>query len=143
MPVPFNKRVIKDREFNKFKENQFDDGVDVRVCITDQANNALPWTKSEVVVPASSTVVIDTTLLSTFSRIDYIINFKDSPVTVTRSFKLVVQNDGGTVSHVISERMGGSIDADIDVTDDAVDAFVEVTNNESFAVTVTYLRAAI
>ena len=94
-----------------------------------------------VTVPASSTAILDTNLLSTWSRIDYIINFKDSPVTVTKSLKLVAQNNAGTITDMVSERMGGPINVAVAVTDDGVDGFLEVTNNESFDLTVTFLRA--
>jgi hypothetical protein len=92
-------------------------------------------------VPASSTVVVDTNLISSFSRIDYILNLKDDPVTVTRSQNLVVNNNAGTISDQVSNRAGGSIDVSIQVTDDAIDAFLEITNNESFDLTLTFLRA--
>lgn len=134
---------ICDREYNKFKENPDDGGTDVRVCLTGASTDVLPFQKFETTVSASSTAVIDTNLLSSFSRIDYIINFKDSPVTVTKSMKVVVQNNAGTVTDSVSERMGGPINVSIDNTDDAVDQFLEITNNESFDLTVTFLKAKI
>ena len=134
---------LTDREKAAFIENPVDGGTDKRVAITQVINDALAWSKFEVTVSASSTAVIDTNLLSSFSRIDYIINFKDDPVTVTKSLKVVVQNDAGDVSDVVSERMGGRIDVSVDVTDDAVDAFLEITNNESFDLTVTFLKSKI
>ena len=133
----------KDRDLAAYIEDPNDGGTNRRVTVMDVRDGALPWTKSEVIVPASSTVVIDTNLLTSFSRLDYILNFKDDPVTVTKSLKLVVQNDSGTLSEIVTERMGGSIDVDVDVTDDAVDAFVEITNNESFDLTVTFLKSKI
>jgi len=48
-------------------------GLDV--CVIN-ADTALPWSKSVVVVPANSTQVVDVNLLSSFSRINYILNFK-------------------------------------------------------------------
>ena len=100
------------------------------------------WTRfGPLTIPASSTVVVDTNLLADFSRIDYILNFKDDPVTVTRSQKLVAQNNAGTVTSTVTERLGGAIDADVDFTDDGVDGFLEITNNEVFDLTLTFLRA--
>ena len=140
---PFEQCDRSDREFAKFKKNENDGGIDVRVCITDSANDALAFQKFTTTIPASSTTTIDTNLLSSFSRIDYIINFKDNPVTVTKSMKVVVQNNAGTITDSVSERMGGPINVQIANTDDAVDQFLEITNNESFALDVTYLKAKI
>ena len=55
--------------------------------------------------------------------------------------KLVAQNNAGNVTDMVSERMGGPINLAVNMTDDAVDAFLEITNNEAFDVEVTYLRA--
>ena len=94
-----------------------------------------------VTVGAGLTVVIDTTLLSTFSRLDYIINMKDNPVTVTKSLKLRVQNNAGNLTDSVSERLGGPINAAVDATDDSIDAMIDVTNNETFDIYVTFLKA--
>lgn len=94
-----------------------------------------------LIIPPTSTVVVDTNLLSSFSRIDYVLNFKDDPITITKSLKLVAQNNAGTVSDMVTERMGGNMDIAVNFTDDSVDGFLELTNNESFAVTLTFLRA--
>ena len=119
-----------------------DPNVETRVAVVLEGEQTIAWLSfGPVIVGAGQTVVIDTNLLSSFSRIDYILNFKDSPVTVTKSLKLVVQNNAGTITDTVSERLGGSIDLDVDVTDDAVDAFLEITNNEAYDVTVTFLRS--
>lgn len=94
-----------------------------------------------ITVGAGLTVVVDTTLLSSFSRLDYILNFKDNPVTVTKSLKLAVQNNAGSLKDSVSERLGGPISLSVDVTDDAVDAMIEITNNEAFDIEVTFLKA--
>ena len=132
---------VKDRENSKFVESPTRPGeAAVEVVIGNESGLGYILF-GPIIVGASSTIVVDTNLLSTFSRLDYIINFKDDPITVTKSLKLVSQNDAGTLSNLVSERMGGAIDVEVDVTDDAVDAFLEITNNESYDVTVTYLRA--
>lgn len=114
----------------------------LRVCLVDAASGA-PWTKSEIVIPASSTVTADINLLTSFSRLDYFLNFKDVPTTVTKSLKYVVQNDAGTLTDAVSERMGGSINVSVACSDDGVDQFLEITNNEAFALTLTMNKSAI
>ena len=105
-------------------------------------DNVFVWKPfGPLTIPAGQTVVVDTNLLSTFSRIDYILNFKDTPITVTKSMKLVVQNDSGNVTDMVSERMGGSINIQVSATDDSVDAFIQITNNEAFDLELTFLRA--
>jgi hypothetical protein len=66
---------------------------------------------------------------------------KDNPTTVTKSLKLTVQNNAGSLKDSVSERLGGPINAAVNVTDDAVDAMIEVTNNEAFDIYVTFLKA--
>ena len=129
----------RDNEQKKFQPDS-DGNTAVNVLIAPGSSIGFsPF--GPLIVSASSSLVIDTNLLSTFSRLDYIINFKDSPVTVTKSLKLVIQNDAGLLTDMVSERMGGAIDVDVIVTDDAVDAFVTIDNNEIFDVTITFLRA--
>lgn len=151
MPISNN---ILDRDKAAYKENETDGGLDRRVTdVTTQGkldevinlleDNALVFSKSTVVIPASTMVVVDTNLISSFSRLDYILNFKDSPVTVTKSLRLAVQNNGGSITDTVSERLGGTIDVLIDVTDDTVDTFLEITNNEAFALTMTFLKSKI
>lgn len=107
------------------------------------SGDAIGFIKSEIIIPANTMVVADVNLLSSFSRLDYIMNFKDSPVTVTKSMKVVVQNDSGALTSSVSERMGGAINVLINVTDDSVDAFLEVTNNEAYPLTMTFLKSKI
>ena len=128
---------IKDREFDKFEETLSGETA-VRVIVD---SSSIGFTKSELIIPASSTTVIDTNLLTSFSRLDYIINFKNSPVTLTKSLKLVVQNNAGSLTDTVSERMGGAINVLLNVTDDSIDSFLGVTNNESFPLTVTFLKS--
>jgi len=133
---------LRDSHHKSYRDDPIDDSLTVQAVTVVNSSEAFVWQRSGVlVIPASSTVVVDTNLLSTFSRIDYIINFKDDPITVTKSMKLVAQNNAGTVTDMVSERMGGSIDVAVSVTDDSVDAFLEITNNEIFDVVVTFLRA--
>jgi hypothetical protein len=131
--------VTRDNEQRKFRA---DGNGDTAVNVIVAPGSAGGYTAfGPITVGAGLTVVIDTTLLSTFSRLDYIINMKDNPVTVTKSLKLIVQNDAGSLKDSVSERMGGPINAAVDVTDDAVDAMIEVTNNEAFDIYVTFLKA--
>lgn len=98
------------------------------------------FTKSTIIIPASSMLVVDTNLLVSFTRLEYILNFKDDPITVTKSLRLIGQNNGGVVTDTVSERLGGPINVLVDLTDDSVDAFLEITNNEVFDLTLTMLK---
>ena len=130
---------IYDLEKDKFCETESGETA-VRVCLDD---SQIGFLKYEITIGANATVVADVNLLTSFSRLDYILNFKDSPVTVTKSLKLAVQNSGGSLTDTVSERLGGAINILINVTDDSVDAFLEITNNESFPLTMTYLKSKI
>ena len=87
-------------------------------------------------------MVADTVLLANFTRIDYQLTFKDTPVTVTKSLRLVANNNAGTVTTTVSERQGGSINVAVDVDDgDAVNGNLQITNNEAYDIELNFLRA--
>ena len=139
MTFEYESSNTKDNEQRKFQPDN-DGNTAVNVIIAPgSAGGFTPF--GPITISASQTLVIDTTLLSSFSRLDYIINFKDNPVTVTKSLKLVVQNNAGTLRETRSERLGGPINTTIDVTDDAIDAMISITNNEAFDIEVTFLKA--
>jgi hypothetical protein len=104
-------------------------------------NNSIGFILNGPVTIGPGTTIVDTTLLSTWSRLDYIINFKDNPITVTKSLKLIAQNNAGTITDSVSERMGGPINVQVSLTDDAIDGFLSITNNEAFNLDVTFLKA--
>lgn len=127
-----------------YRDDPNDSNLSVQAVTVTNSSEAFVWQRfGPLTIPAGNTAVVDTNLLSAFSRIDYIINFKDSGATVTKSMKLVAQNNAGVLTDSVSERMGGSIDVLVNVTDDAVDAFLEITNNEAFDIEVTFLRAVV
>jgi hypothetical protein len=103
--------------------------------------SGLAWTKSTLTIPANSTVTADVTLLSSFNRIDYILDFVKVSDSSTKSMTLIVQNNAGTVSDSVTNRLGGSINLALNVTQNLVDEFLDVTNNESSALTLTMLKA--
>jgi len=139
--LTYFKDSITEKYYQRVRD---EDTADLIQDLIDLINaGALVWQKFTVTIPASSTVVVDTNLLSSFSRIDYILNFKNSPVTVTKSLKCIFQNNGGNLTDSVSERMGGPINVAVNGTDDSVDAFLEISNNESFPLTMTFLRSII
>lgn len=143
--------VYTEQEFKKLgittRENQsFDltsDGLVARRVLVYPSDQLGAFEKSEITLPANSTLSVDVNLLSTFTRINYVLNFKDSPLTVSKSLKVQVQNNGGSVTDSVSERLGGPVDVLVAVTDDSIDQFLDLTNNESFALTVTFLKQRI
>lgn len=103
------------------------------------ANNLI-WTKTVVVIPANTTVVVDNNLLNDFSRIKYFLNFKGVSTSSTKGYDLTVQNNAGTVTDTLSTRLGGPLSLNINVTDDSVDMFLEIANNESEDLTLSYIK---
>lgn len=100
----------------------------------------LAWQRFTVNIPANSTTVIDNNLLNDFSRINYIINFKGMTSNSTKGFELAVQNNNGSLSDTLSVRLGGPLQVFANVTDDSVDMFLEIQNDESEVVTVSFIR---
>lgn len=114
-----------------------------KVYRSSGSGNTVSYIKSEIIIPANSTVVADVNLLASFTRLEYIMNFKDSPLTVSKSLKMVGLWNGSVLIDTVSERQGGPLNVSVDLTEDSVDAFLSVQNNESFNLTLTLLKSKI
>lgn len=143
MPLSPNQQ---DNEKRKFKADANND-VAVNICgeqlqqlIELLTANSLIWTQTIVVIPASSTVIVDNNLLNDFSRLKYIANFKGNTSGETKGLELSVQNNMGTLTETMSVRLGGSLDFNINVTDDSIDMFLEIVNNETEDLTLSFIK---
>lgn len=139
-------RNYADNEKNRFKEDSNGD-VAVNICgqqlqdlIDLLTANSLIWTRTIVVIPAGQTLVVDNNLLNSFSRLKYILNFKGDTSGETKGLELTVQNNNGSLDDVVTTRLGGSLNTNINVTDDSIDMFLEITNNESEDLTLSFIK---
>lgn len=133
------KDTVTNKTYQRVRDNS--SLLELQNIVTLLSPNGLAWTRSVVSIPANSTVTVDVTLLSSFSRIDYILDFLKVSDNSTKSLSLVVQNNAGTISDSVSNRLGGSINLAVNVTQNLVDEFLDVTNNEASALTLTFLKA--
>lgn len=133
------KDTVTSKTYQRVRDNS--SLLELQTIVALLSPNGLAWTRSVVSIPANSTVTVDVTLLSSFSRIDYILDFLKVSDNSTKSLSLVVQNNAGTISDSVSNRLGGSINLAVNVTQNLVDEFLDVTNNEASALTLTFLKA--
>lgn len=101
-----------------------------------------PWLSLIGTIDPSTTETIDVRELATFNRLDYIINFRN-PSGTTQSLKLVVQNNAGSITSVISERMGGVVGVSLNPQVVGSDMVLEVVNGSPTLINYSGLVAAI
>lgn len=139
-------RQIKDNEQRKFQPDSNGNvavnviGPQLQEIIDLLTVNGLIWQRVVVTIPSSSSVIVDNNLLNDFSRIKYFLNFKGLTSSSTKGLDLTVQNNAGAVSDTVATRLGGPLDILTNVTDDSVDMFLEIVNNETESVELSFIR---
>lgn len=100
------------------------------------------WTQVPGAVPASSTVVLDTTAMTDFIGLDYIFTIWSDDKTKVRSgyMRVIRATATSTKESVHGKLRQGSLDVGIDVVVVSGEARLQLTNNESFNVNVEVAR---
>ena len=94
-----------------------------------------------VLVPANTTVEIDSVLKSSFSVIDYLMSFSNG--TNLRTNRLMIRNNGVTVSDQMFGRSGYSFAISVQSTLSGTDFKLSVINNESFSVLARFSKTIV
>ena len=98
------------------------------------------WRRIPVTVAASATETIDVRAFSTFKATKYIISACNDANTVYRTFEILATKSGTDVKNNKSGSSGDALDLDTSVLKSGSDVLLSLTNNESFAVTVTVYK---
>lgn len=98
------------------------------------------WTKKCDTIPATSVKVVDRVALSSFTRLEYIVEMRDTTSNKTKGFKFSVQNDETDLSDVLTAKVGNEINIEIYAKVNGSDCEIELTNNESFDLAVSFAR---
>lgn len=99
------------------------------------------WERDVDTIPAGGTLVVDKISLNDFSRIKYLMSFKDASTNSTKGFDLNVQNNNGVLTESVNNILGASLNILTNVTDDGVDMSLEITNNELNNIELSFLRS--
>lgn len=102
-----------------------------------------PWSTISDTVAASSTRVVDTISLSNFNSSIYEITIYNTTQSVARTFKLVVNNANGALKDQLTNKVGSSINYDIDAISSGGNFELTITNNESYNLSVSIAKLAL
>lgn len=94
-------------------------------------------------IPAGQTLDLDTLDFSTFSTIDYILSFKNSDETLTKSLRLFARKSAlGNVEESVSARLG-ALALEISTAVEGSTLKLKVKNNELFTINASFARAGL
>lgn len=99
-----------------------------------------PWRKITVSAPASSPTVVDSLNVGVFNTAEYTINITNGTTNKTRTMKLVVHNENGTISDTVYARIGEGMNISVGAVNNAGTMQLVVTNNEVNAIDVKVAR---
>jgi hypothetical protein len=100
------------------------------------------WSQVPGSVPASSTVIIDSTPMSEFIGLDYIFTIWSDDKTKVRSgyMRVIRATATSTKESVHGKLRQGSLSVEVNMTVVSGEARLEITNNESFNLNVEVAR---
>jgi len=99
------------------------------------------WQKITVTVPASSTLAVDTALLSSFRTGEYAVNFYNGTLLKTKSLKMLINNDDAGISDQVYAKRGDALNVAISAVESGPNFLLNVTNNELSSVDVVLIRS--
>jgi hypothetical protein len=98
--------------------------------------------KKTVGLPASSTQLIDSSPLSRFRALEYLVQVNDL-ADQTKSFKLLVTQDDTGIKRQIYGRAGNALEIAVSAIVNGSDYELSITNNEAFDMSVTFVRSTV
>lgn len=101
------------------------------------------WEEYNKSLPASSTTIVDTFLMSSFKQCEYIVNFKDTASNKEKGLKLSVIKDDGSLKENVYAIIGSAISLAINTNINGTNYELKVTNNEASSVDMYFARLKI
>jgi len=99
---------------------------------TSSAVGSSRWVQKRRVVPASSSLVIDTRPLSSYLGQSYYLNIYNSDEGVFKTLHVVTSRSGSNICYTVYSKLGDLIDFTHSVSVSGSDVVVTVQNNETF-----------
>lgn len=94
-------------------------------------------------IPATSTKVVDTLPLSNFKTLKYFVIFFNSTNDITKEMEVTVKKSGSTVDSVVGNRVGVGMDLEVNPDVSGLNFEMNVVNNESFNIDMSFARMTI
>lgn len=104
-------------------------------------SNWKPFSSHEATVPANSTLIVDSELLTHFENIEY--TFKIKKNLDSRSLKLSVHKSDVNVKDQVYAKTGDPINIEMNTLSDGSEYSLEIVNNESVSVGLVFLKMLI
>ena len=98
------------------------------------------WAKKEETVLATSSKVVDLLALSSFSKLEYIVEYRDTTSSKTKTLKMAVTNGDTEVCDSVYAKQGDPMDIAITARRTASNFELEITNNEAFDIDLSFAR---
>lgn len=108
--------------------------------ITNIVNAISVWKKINTNANASTTTIIDQVPLSSFSTLEYTLSIEDTIGNKTRSMKMLINNENGSLSETVFARIGVGIDFSISPINNAGTMELTIINNETNGLAVNMAR---
>lgn len=98
------------------------------------------WEKFDNTVPASTTKVIESVVLSSFHSVDYILTIYNEVEEKTRRLQMTVVREGVTISTSVYGRLGSMTGISVNGNVNAANLDLEIVNDNGYQVNVSYTR---
>lgn len=98
------------------------------------------WEDGSVTIPSSGTLIVDTVPLTSLNRAKYFLNFKGVTTSSTKGLDLTIQNNNGALTEVVTHKLGEALDVFVNVGDNGVDMGIEIVNNESESLNLSFIK---
>ena len=108
--------------------------------VTNIVNALSVWKKINTNANASTTTIVDQVAMSDFGTIEYTISIEDTVNNKTRSMKIMINNENGSLKETVLGRIGTGIDFSISPIVNAGTMELTIVNNEVNGLAVNMAR---
>tara|TARA_R110002012_G_scaffold168596_1_gene332131 strand:- start:139 stop:603 length:465 start_codon:yes stop_codon:yes gene_type:complete len=108
--------------------------------VTNIVNALSVWKKINTNANASSTTIVDQISITDFSTLEYTISIEDTVNNKTRSMKMMINNQNGSLKENVFGKIGGGIDFSISSVNNLGTMELTITNNEANGLAVNMAR---
>ena len=98
------------------------------------------WSKKTVLVPPTSTVILDSVPLASFGQLEYIINYLNTFTKAKSGLKMTVLNDDSTIEEQVYAKSGAPLNLGLFANPVGINCEISLQNNETSAVEVSFAK---
>ena len=108
--------------------------------VTNIVNSLSVWKKINTNANASTSTIVDQVSLTDFSTLEYTISIEDTVNNKSRSMKMEVNNENGSLKDTVFGRIGTGIDFSISSVNNSGTMELTIANNEINGLAVNMAR---